>query len=206
MIDKITNVLKQKPLIIPQTLFYNYKKLNITEKDLLVLIFFMNNEDSFNPMLISQTMNLEINDVMQSVNNLITQNIIEIETIKENKIKEVVNFDKLYNKLALLLNTENEDNKTDIYKIFEQELGRTLAPAEIKLIADLKENNSEELIIHALKNAVINGVRNLRYIDSTLKNWKSSGYKTVEDIENNQKKYKQEPQAEIIDYDWLNES
>ena len=74
------------------------------------------------------------------------------------------------------------------------------------MIADLKENYNEELILYALKNAVINGARNLRYIDSTLKNWKTSGYKTKEDVENNQKKFKQERKPEIIDYDWLNES
>ena len=129
----------------------------------------------------------------------------EVTTV-ENKIKEVTNLNKLYEKLALLLSNENKENNKDIYKKFEEELGRTLAPTEVTMIADLKENYSEELILYALKNAVINGARNLRYIDSTLKNWKTSGYKTKEDVENNQKKFKQERKPEIIDYDWLNES
>ena len=206
MIDKITNILKQKPLIIPQSLFYNYKKLNINEQDLLVLIFLLNSEETFNPMLISSNMQIKIDEVMKSINNLINQKLIEIDTIKVNKIKEVTNLNKLYEKLALLLSNENKENNKDIYKKFEEELGRTLAPTEVTMIADLKENYSEELILYALKNAVINGARNLRYIDSTLKNWKTSGYKTKEDVENNQKKFKQERKPEIIDYDWLNES
>ena len=206
MIDKITDILKQKPLIIPQSLFYNYKKLNINEQDLLVLIFLINNDETFNPMLIASNMQIKIDEVMKSINNLINQKLIEIDTIKENKIKEIVNLNNLFEKLALLLNNEKEESSIDIYKIFEQELGRTLAPTEVTMIADLKENYNEELILYALKNAVINGARNLRYIDSTLKNWKTSGYKTKEDVENNQKKYKQEKKPELIDYDWLNEN
>ena len=65
MIDKITNILKQKPLIIPQSLFYNYKKLNINEQDLLVLIFLLNSEETFNPMLISSNMQIKIDEVMK---------------------------------------------------------------------------------------------------------------------------------------------
>ena len=206
MINKITNILKQKPLIIPQSLFYNYKKLNLSEQDLLVLIFLINNDETFNPMLIASNWQIKIDEVMKSINNLINQKLIEIDTIKENKIKEVVNLNNLYEILALLLNNETQESSIDIYKTFEQELGRTLAPTEVAMIADLKENYSEDLILYALKNAVINGARNLRYIDSTLKNWKTSGYKTKEDVENNQKKYKQEKKPEIIDYDWLNES
>ena len=206
MIDKITDILKQKPLIIPQSLFYNYKKLNLSEQDLLVLIFLINNDETFNPMLIASNMQIKIDEVMKSINNLINQKLIEIDTIKENKIKEIINLNNLFEKLALLLNNEKEESSIDIYKIFEQELGRTLAPTEVTMIADLKENYNEELILYALKNAVINGARNLRYIDSTLKNWKTSGYKTKEDVENNQKKYKQEKKPELIDYDWLNEN
>ena len=67
MIDKITNILKQKPLIIPQSLFYNYKKLNINEQDLLVLIFLLNSEETFNPMLISSNMQIKIDEVMKSI-------------------------------------------------------------------------------------------------------------------------------------------
>ena len=79
MIDKITNILKQKPLIIPQSLFYNYKKLNINEQDLLVLIFLLNSEETFNPMLISSNMQIKIDEVMKSINNLINQKLIEID-------------------------------------------------------------------------------------------------------------------------------
>lgn len=206
--DMIINILKEKPLIIPKELFYNYKKLDINEQELLILIFLINNDEVFNPLLISTSLNLDLNNVMKIINNLITKNIIEIETLKDKKFKEIINLNKLYQKLALVITNETKKDTKELYSIFEKELGRTLAPSELTLIAEFKENYDEELILFALKNAIINGARNLRYIDSTLKNWLSSGLKTVKDIEENQKKFRQdkERKPELIDYDWLNES
>ena len=87
-------------------------------------------------------------------------------------------------------------------------MGRTISPSELAVIADFTENYSAEIIVLALKEAVFNGARNLRYIDSILKNWNSQGLKTKEDVEKYQRKYKveKERKPEIIDYDWLNES
>ena len=99
MLDKIIELLKEKPIIAPSKLFYNYKKLNINEQDLLVLIFLINaSDETFNPTEISTNMDMKLKEVMTSINNLITQNSIEIETIKEKKIREIIKLDKMYEK------------------------------------------------------------------------------------------------------------
>lgn len=209
MLDKMIELLKEKPIIAPSKLFYNYKKLNINEQDLLVLIFLINaSDETFNPTEISTNMDMKLNEVMTSINNLITQNLIEIETIKEKKIREIIKLDKMYEKLALIINEETKEENTDIYTTFEKEFGRTLAPSELSVIKEFKEHYNEEIIQLALKEAIFNGVKNLRYIDSILKNWSSAGIKTKEELNNYQKKFKQEKERkpEIIDYDWLNES
>ena len=145
---------------------------------------------------------------MESVDNLVSNNLISIDTISDNGVKDFINLNKLYEKLALLINEEKKEDNTDIYEIFEKELGRTISPSELAVIADFTENYSMEIIVLALKEAVFNGARNLRYIDSILKNWNSQGLKTKEDVEKYQRKYKveKERKPEIIDYDWLNES
>lgn len=122
-------------------------------------------------------------------------------------MQEKINLKKLYEKIALQLTNET-NNTTDLYTMFEKELGRTLAPSELTIIAEFKEKYNDEIIQLALKNAIINGARNLRYIDTTLKNWASAGLKTKKDVEENQIKHKKEKERnpEIIDYDWLNES
>ncbi len=208
MLDKMINILKEKPIIISSKVFYNYKNLNMNEQDLIILIYLINSTDStFNPQNISKSLNIELKTVMESIDNLISNNLIAIENITDNGVKDIINLNKLYEKLALLINDEKKDNK-NIYEIFEKELGRTISPSELAVISDFTENYNEEIIILALKEAIFNGVRHLRYIDSILKNWNQQGLKTKEDVLNYQKKYKQqnERKPEIIDYDWLNES
>ncbi len=159
MLDKIIELLKEKPIIAPSKLFYNYKKLNINEQDLLVLIFLINaSDETFNPTEISTNMDMKLKEVMTSINNLITQNLIEIETIKEKKIREIIKLDKMYEKLALIVNEETKGENTDIYTTFEKEFGRTLAPSELSVIKEFKEHYNEEIIQLALKEAIFNGV------------------------------------------------
>lgn len=209
MVDKLINVLKEKPIIISSKIFYNYRRLNMNEQDLVVLTFLLNtNENIFNPQNIASSLNIDLKNVMESVDNLVSNNLISIDTISDNGVKDFINLNKLYEKLALLINEEKKEDNTDIYEIFEKELGRTISPSELAVIADFTENYSAEIIVLALKEAVFNGARNLRYIDSILKNWNSQGLKTKEDVEKYQRKYKveKERKPEIIDYDWLNES
>lgn len=209
MVDKLISVLKEKPIIISSKIFYNYRKLNMNEQDLVVLTFLLNtSENIFNPQNIASSLNIDLKNVMESVDNLVSNNLISIDTISDNGVKDFINLNKLYEKLALLINEEKKEDNTDIYEIFEKELGRTISPSELAVIADFTENYSTEIIVLALKEAVFNGARNLRYIDSILKNWNSQGLKTKEDVEKYQRKYKveKERKPEIIDYDWLNEN
>ena len=41
--DKIINLLKNNNLNIPRILLYNYKNLKLTEKELIILIYIINN-------------------------------------------------------------------------------------------------------------------------------------------------------------------
>ena len=105
---------------------------------------------------------------------------------------------------------KKEDKKIDktIYDIFESELGRTLSSIEYELIGEWLNNNSEEILRLALKEAVYNGVSNFRYIDRIIHEWNKKGIKTRADvIKNNEefRKKKDEEKQELFDYDWLNE-
>ena len=116
--------------------------------------------------------------------------------------------DELYNKLALLLSADKKEvADTNIFDLFEKEFGRTLSSMEYEIIgAWLEANFTEELITLALKEAIYNGVTNLRYIDKILYEWQKKGIKTKEDVTKQREKFtKKEKKEEIFDYDWLNE-
>lgn len=214
MNEVVINTLKEQPIIIPKVLFQNYKKLNITEEELIILICIINQGDKilYNPAYFTDEIGLDKYKVMQIVNDLTEKGIIEIkvENNKSGKKEEYIYLDFLYNKIFnLLIDLQLGTNKTinsDIFTTFETELGRTISPMEVQIIKDwLHDGITEELIKEALKEAIINNVRNLKYVDRILFNWRSKGFKTKADILKDKKNFrkptkKTEP---IYDYNWL---
>ena len=214
MMDKIIQVMKTT-LVIPKVLLMNYSKLKIDDKSLIVLIYLMNDETHiFNPKKISEELQISIPEILQIIDTLSTNDIISIELKKVGDVREeFINLEQLYTKLAYLLVNSEEMTETkkssNIYDIFEQEFGRTLSPIEYELINGwLEAQFNEEIIIMALKEAVFNGVSNLRYIDKILYEWKKKGLNSKDDVENDRIKFQQKKveKKELFDYDWLNET
>ena len=102
---------------------------------------------------------------------------------------------------------------SNVFEIIEKEFGRTLSPIEYEIIkAWLDSGFSEELIKEAIKEATMNNVSNLRYIDKILFEWSKAGIKTSQDVEKNRKKRndtrdKQDENIDmdIIDYNWFDD-
>lgn len=211
MMNKVINIL-QDNFVVSKALLANYNKLKIKEKDLVVLIWLINSKDEvFNPQKISEDLNIDLPNVLEAIENLNNADLISINTSKKNGIiEEIVDLTNYYKKMAFLIINEDEkqeENKSNIYDNFEKEFGRTLSPIEYELISGWLENNSEEIILYALKEAVFNGVSNLKYIDKILYDWNKKGIKTKEDILNDKKKFKKEKEnkEQLFDYDWLND-
>lgn len=214
MMDKIIQIMKTT-LVIPKVLLMNYSKLKIDDKSLIVLIYLMNDETHiFNPKKISEELQISVPEILQIIDSLSTNDIISIELKKVGDVREeFINLDQLYTKLAYLLVNSEEMTETkkssNIYDIFEQEFGRTLSPIEYELINGwIEAQFNEEIIIMALKEAVFNGVSNLRYIDKILYEWKKKGLNSKDDVENDRIKFQQKKveKKELFDYDWLNET
>ncbi len=206
MVEKIKQILQNRDVIIPGLLFFNYRKLNMSADELIVVSYLLSVDSSFNPKRISSELNLPLGDLMDMLEHLKELDLVKIELKKiDNVRKEVINTEGLYNKLvALLIDDAPKENKNQIYDIFEKEFGRTLSPIEYEIINAWQDSNiSEETIVLALKEAVYNGVTNLRYIDKILNEWGKKGIKTQEDLDNS--RHVSKPKQEIIDddYDWL---
>ena len=199
MNEVVISTLKEQPIYIPKVLFQNYKKLNITEEELILLICIINQGDKmvYNPIFFTDEIGLDKYKVMQLVNDLAEKGILEIkvENDKSGKKEEYIYLDFLYNKIFnLLIDIQLGSNKTinsDIFTTFETELGRTISPMEVQIIKEWLHNGlTEELIKEALKEAIINNVRNLKYVDRILFNWRSKGFKTKEDIIKDKQNYR----------------
>lgn len=208
--NQIIELLKSSRYQIPKELIFNYKKLNMTELELILVIYLSNQESSiYNPKSISNDLSITLPEVLELVNSLSEKGILKVEVQKINNIRnEVINLDLLYEKIAFNLQTnDTKENDTNIYSIFENEFGRTLSPMEYEIINSwIDSGYSEELIILALKEATYNGVSNLRYIDKIIYEWGRKGIKNKDDVQKDKKQFKAKSnKQELFDYDWLNE-
>ena len=212
MDEKVISILKDKPVIIPRILLNNYKKLNISDSELIMIMVLLSFGDkiTYNPEEFAKEINGDKHQVMNIINNLIHKNIISLEIERVNKkANEYLSLDLLYDKLFNLIIDKKEEKEIDvsIFDTFEKELGRTLSPMEYGQIQEwITSGNSQEMITYALREAVLNGVSNLRYIDSILNDWKKKGYKNKNDILKDREMYRNKKnKVSVYDTDWLNE-
>lgn len=207
MKEKVISLIKDSNLVVPKLLLYNYKSLNLSELELIVLIYLINEKDlTFNPKKISEDLSIPLESLMEVFEELISKDIIKIDNKKVNNMRtEIVNLDSLYLKMSYLIMDEEEKEST-IYDVFEEKFGRTLSPMEYTIIGGWIETGySEELILLALDEAVYNGVYKLNYVDKILYEWDRKGIKNKADKEKNDIEFKKNRNSkkEVVDYDWL---
>ena len=111
-------------------------------------------------------------------------------------------------------NVNENDNviiTTTIYEYIEQNFGRTLSPIEIQQIDEWLSIYEEEVIKYSISIATLNNKKTFNYVNGILKNWKSNGYKTLQEIKDNEitKKEiiseKNKEIQELENYNWLEE-
>ena len=218
MKEQLTKIITSKNLVINEYILKSAILCNLSLNEFIVLIYLINdNNKNFDIELMSNTLGLDVNTTMEAFNSLMLKGLVSLETVKDDlsKYNEVVKLDEFYKIVEdLVKNVKNKEVKDDIFKKFEQELGRTMPPTELEMINGwLSDNISEEIIIGALKEAIINGVPKFRYIDKIIYEWNKKGLKTMEDVNNYMKNRNSEPknktitkkEQEISDFNWLDE-
>lgn len=207
-------LMKESTISFPCFLVLIAKKHKLTLEDFILLTYFWNSkEELFNVSLIEGTTKLSESDILTSFNNLMSKKIIALKTKKDmnGKIVEYINLDAIYQEIAEMYQVKSKKKEEkDVYSIFESEFGRTFSSIEYEMIKSWIEEKgfSEEMILGALKEAVWSGANNLRYIDTILHDWARKGYKTMEEVRNQnnfKRKERENVQKELFDYNWLDD-
>ncbi|MBQ4583350.1 MAG: DnaD domain protein [Bacilli bacterium] len=208
---KIKDVLEDKKYIISSMFLKNIVSLNLSLNEFLLLIYLINDENKlFDINKIVKSIYLKENITLEALNSLIEKKLISIDSVKNDKgkIMEIINLEGLYATFNEQIKSElSVTKREDIFTIFEKEFGRTITAMEYEIInAWMEKDFSEEIILAALKEAVYNGVTNLRYIDKILYEWQKKGFKNAKDVDNHIKnKTKDNKQKELFDYNWLDD-
>lgn len=206
----IKSVLKEKKYVLSSSVMRVSLQKNLSLEDTFLLIYFCNADClKFDIAIIKENLPLSESEILTSFNVLMSKNVVSIETHldDDHRMEEFVSLDPFYESILFDLETlTKEQESTDIFSVFENEFARPISGTEIEIIkAWVEKGFSEELVLGALKEAVYNGVRNLRYIDKILYEWQRKGFKTMNDVENHLRKREEEKKSEeeLFDYNWL---
>ena len=197
---------------IPNYVLLFAKEASLDSNSLILLIYLLNqkNKDIFNYKKILSDLSFSEKELFDSISILKDKKILSISMEKNESgiLEEKIDISSFYDIVFAKFLEEDKKNKKDdnLYNEFEKEFGRTLSPMEYEIINSWIESKiSNDLILAALKEAVFNGVCNLRYIDKILFEWNKKGIKKPDDINKTRKNEEEEKNESFYEYDWLNE-
>ena len=188
---------KSGNLVLPSDLLLHYNQLFSSSDDFLVWQFFyLQNTTALgelSPSQIAEKIGRNVTEVNQAISRLTEKGLLQYRTIELNGEIEVIfdatlaleRLDQLFEKHAPNQVQSAPNDLKSLVDTFQQELGRLLSPFEIEdLEKSLKEDGtSAELIKEGLREAVLNGKPNWKYIQAILRNWRHEGIKSVAQVE-----------------------
>ncbi|MGM9877028.1 MAG: DnaD domain-containing protein [Bacilli bacterium] len=187
-----------KDFVVNSNIIKCVSNLDINLDEFLLLLYFINVSVDLDSDSIKEKLGFDDDKIASVFSSLLNKKYIEMKVTKTGgNIQEQINLNPFYDRLAL--NKKAEDKSTDIFALFENELGRTLSSFEYDLINKWLENGtSENTIKEALKEAILNGVTNFKYIDKIIYEWSKKNVKSriIEEKET----------TEMFDYDWLDDN
>ena len=174
----LRNIFTSRDFVINSNIVKCISSIDITLEEFLLVLYFINISSLLNTDDIKEKLGFDDEKIFNTFTSLINKKYIEMVVTNNNgEVIEQIKLDPLYDRLALNKKTENVDSK-DIYAMFESELGRTLSSFEYEMINKwIEKGVEEETIKNALKEAVLNNVRNFKYIDKIIYEWTKKGIK-----------------------------
>ncbi len=182
---------------IPNMLIKTYKKIGLSDNECMLFIqlhVFIESGNYFpTPVELSERMSGSSDEVSAMLRSLIGRGVLGMDQF-EDKEKgvyfEAYTLQPLWNRLLQSLKEEEqvqkevhkEHQEQNVFVRFEKEFGRPLSPMELetlKIWMD-EDQQSPELILSALKESVLSGKLNFRYIDRILFEWKKNGINSPE--------------------------
>lgn len=189
--------LSEGTISIPHVLFKHYRSIGLQDEECMLLLHVHTFIESGNPFPtpeeLSGRMSITPTRCMGMLRGFIQQGLLEIGQYEDDErgmYYEAYSLNPLWEKLLSILSGQEaerdlankEKEEQSVYTIFEREFGRPLSPMEcetLKIWID-QDRHTSPLIISALKEAVMTGKLNFRYIDRILFEWKKNNIQTPE--------------------------
>ncbi len=197
---------------VPNLLLKYYKKIPLSDGELVLLIQlfrFVQEEKKLypSPEELSEFINQNPAEIKKSLKLLQQKNLLKtVYSQTESQTQPSYNFEKLLDVLVeywvldrseqekqviTTQETENQQNSLSVlYKHFQQEFMRALTPNEIERVGKWVDQVGVALVEEALSRASLAGTKNFRYIDSIILDWQKRDFRSVAEVEENDRQYR----------------
>ena len=206
----LKELLNEKPIVVSQMLLKHYADIDMDETELVVvlqLLRFKECSGQTYPSVdeLQKSMTLSSEQIKATLAHLIEKGLISVVHSlaekhhgKSSYVLEPI-WDKLLNVWQNSMenttpkNALSSESLKKIYSSFESELGRYLSPMENEKIVHWCSSDgfSGDIILEALKRAVLQGKLSFSYVDSILKTWEGLKLKTIKEINTYEKQFKE---------------
>ncbi|WP_235988902.1 DnaD domain-containing protein [Aquibacillus kalidii] len=186
-------------ITIPSLLLRKYQELGLNEQEVMLILqihcFYLEGNSFPTPYELASYSTLTEQECSTILRKLIQKNMLSIDQNQNDR--NVLNEQYSLEQLWKILYTPKPEQKpidneqTNIFILFEQEFGRPLSPFEIETVNIWIDEDEQPpaLIKAALREAVLMGKLNFRYIDRILREWKKKGIHSVEQARNHSKSF-----------------
>jgi len=181
---------------VPNALLQNYRKLQLTADECLLIAWLMQRhpEESFVIDVRATCIQFGIDErqLFSIIQHLMDRQVLEIKQreAKDGKKVDYYSFKPLLRQLEVLFKQSSfsvekmSQKDVNVLALIEQEFNRQLSGFEIEMISGWihKDKYPQELIVAALKEAILNQAHNVKYIDRILLAWKNKGIKSAQQL------------------------
>ncbi|MFT8458028.1 MAG: DnaD domain protein [Liquorilactobacillus ghanensis] len=186
-------------MTVANLLLQNYHQLGMNEQELVLFLELSSSiqaGDSF-PAIdkIAGYMHCDSSQIYQLLHRLFEKKLLEIKSVtdEDGKSHDIYQFDLMYEKLFWLQRQQNQQvdqqlmvtDQSEVFQAIEKEFGRTLSPIEMETIEQWfsEDHYQPELILLALREAVLSQAYSLKYIDRILLSWEKKNIKTAAQVQ-----------------------
>jgi len=217
----------QDPCVtLPGSLLKNYKHLGIQDEEMMLIIqllAFRQMERNAFPTFdeLASCLSCDRQEVVQRIQRLMQKGLLTISrhqdpgsgmTTESYRLEPLFEKWQAYQAGKQVPPPSEEEKRKSIFTIFEEEFGRPLSPMECEMLNSWLDRDgcSEELVKAALKEAVLSGKLNFRYIDRILFEWQRNNIRTPKEAQAHALRFRERRlrgggPPDFTFYNWLEE-
>lgn len=203
--DLFVKLMDEGSTTISNLLLHHYHEIGMSTSELMVFLELQSyiERGNVNPSIavIADHLGAETAQIYDLIQQLSTDHFLRQTLEKNDQGKEETRYDftPLWHKLARLLeegsqrkqHAQQQNQRQKLFTAIQADFGRVLNPTEMSIVNDWidKDHYDPQVIELALRETVLSGNYNFRYMDRILASWEQKGLKTPQAVEADQKRF-----------------